>query len=870
MTRRDFVKLGTTLAGASGLVGAARDSKAAAQNAPHTRNGAGWTAKPVWATSTGLEPNTYVYFRRAFILEEPPQEQAVLRISASTQYILYVNGQKIGFGPPISDPRRCYFDVRSILPYLRKGPNVVAALVYSLATATEDTTKERGWLILQGGVHDGGREVVLDTGSEWKCLLSEVWRRDAPRQSMQLHYVEIADLRRELPGWNEAGFDDSQWQSPIPLSELDLGNLFQRELGEIEETYVPVASVVRAAEVLRHGPFTVPALEVSDEKFHLLQTVRLRNLRSVDAGHPAIEVETPVEGRDAALVFDMGRMVLGCPVFAIEGGEGTVIDVSISEYLKDGRVLASRAITSTERTNLTDRITLRSGRSAWQRSDYNGFRYVQLTVRGAKKPLTIRKIGTVERRYLFQHEAQFRSSNSTLDRIFSGSKWSHRVNSHWGYCGSAWREHAQWSDLPWPAMNVAVFHDPPMMRYYLRQIVLGQNGEGRMQFPHPGGQGGELPEQTMWLANDLWKCGLYFRDFELVRDLLPAWVKANEWFKRHLTGRGLMTTENWPKMWLVIDWGYPYVNNPAPGELATLNVIYYNFLRCVERCAELVKEAGIQNAFKAQADFLQQTIQKVFFAADENRYYEKPERQSPSQFASTLAVKYSLVPSNHLRQVFEFAVGEELRPGKASPWFMYSVLETFAKAGRYTDAISSICRYWSSFLEAGATTYWELWNIPGENVAPLPGYTAEMAARTITYSSGPAAYIINHVLGVQPLTPGFERTLVAPHYSGLDYAEGSAPTPKGDIHVRWQRGGTTKATEVYVTIPSGIQALMRLPFERAEPFVSRNGQLFYDGRQFLRNSRIENPTSAEDFLQFQVKPGSYYFKSGSTRERSEF
>ncbi len=794
------------------------------------------------------------------MLDERPQEQAVLRVSASTKYILYVNGRKVGFGPPISDPHRRYFDLRSIQSYLHEGPNLVAALVYSLATATEDTTKERGWFILQGSVRDGDRDVDLDTGSGWKCLVSDVWKRDAPRQSMQLHYVEIVDLRKELPGWNEVGFDDSQWQSPIPVSDLNLGDLFQRDLGEIEETYVPVAGVVRAAEVVRQGPFTVPALEVSAEKFHLLQTVRLRNLRSVEAGRSAIEVETPVEGRDAALVFDMGRMVLGCPMFAIEGGEGAVVDVSISEYLKDGRVLASRKITPTERTNLTDRITLRSGRNGWQRSDYNGFRYVQLTVRGAKEPLTIRKIGTVERRYLFQHEAQFRSSNSTLDRIFSGSKWSHRVNSHWGYCGSAWREHAQWSDFPWPAMNLAVFHDPPMMRYYLRQVVLGQDHEGRMRFPHPGSQGGELPEQTMWLADDLWKCGLYFQDFDLVRDLLPALVRANEWFKKHVTGRGLLTTENWPKMWLVIDWGYPYVNDPAPGELATLNVIYYNFLRCVERCAELAQEARVQSNFKTQADSLQQSIQKVFFAADENRYYEKPGRQSPSQFASTLAVKYGLAPREHRRQVFEFAVGEELRPGKASPWFMYDVLEAFAKAGRYTDAISSICRYWSSFLEAGATTYWELWNIPGEDVHPIPGYTREMAARTITYSSGPAAYTINHVLGVQPLTPGFERTLVAPHYSGLDYADGSAPTGKGEIRVRWQRGGTTKATEVYVTIPSGIQALVRLPIERARPVVLMNDQLLYKGNQFLRNAQIAKPLRAADFLQFELAAGTYYFR----------
>ncbi len=864
MTRRDFVKIGAAAFAATGIISAEQNSGVASERVLHSREQHGWRAKRIWATPDGLEPNTYVYFRRTFVLDNVPQAEVAVQISASTEYVLYVNGAKAGFGPPISDPRRRHFDLRNIQPHLHQGHNVVAARVYSLATATEDTRKERGWFLLQGGIRDRNQEIILDTGPEWKCLVSPVWQRDAPRQSFQLHYVEIADFRKEPVGWNEVGFDDSQWVPAIELAARDEESLVQREMGEIDEVFTPVASIVGVAEVQRQARFQIPALQVNAEKFQPLQTVKFENHSGFGASSPRASVETPAEGRDAAIVFDMGQMVLGCPFFEIESSEGVTVDVSISEYLKDGRVLASRAITPNERTNLTDRITLRQGRNAWQRNDYNGYRYIQLTVRGATKPLTIREVGTVERRYRFQHEAMFRSSNAALDRIFSGSKWTHRVNSHWGYCGSAWREHAQWSDLAWPAMNLVVFSDPPMMRYYLRQIALGQNSEGRMQFPYPGNLGIELPEQTMWLADDLWKCGLYFNDLKLVGDLLPAMVRANGWFRKHTTSRGLITTENWPRMWLVIDWGYPYVNNPAPGELATLNLIYYNFLRSVERCAHLIGDDGIRRSFEAQADSLRETIQEVFFAADEGRYYEKPRRQAPSQFAGILAVKYGVVPERYRQQVFQFATGSELRPEKASPWFMYSVLEAFAQAGRYNDAVAAICRYWSSFLNAGATVYWELWNIPGEDVHPIPGYTREMGARTITYSSGPAPYVVNHVLGVQPLAPGFQEALIAPHYSGLEFAEGEAPTPFGAIGVRWQRNPAAKMTEVYVTVPEGIKAEVRLPFDKAEPMVGVNEQALYNGRQFFRNPHIEKATPMKDFLQFQIAPGSYYFRSSAT------
>ncbi|MGH9400722.1 MAG: family 78 glycoside hydrolase catalytic domain, partial [Terriglobia bacterium] len=411
-----------------------------------------WTAKWVWATPTGFETDTYVYFRRVFTLGSLPKNEVPIRVSAYTQYILYVNGHKVGFGPPISDPRRRYFDTHNIGPYLNEGANVLAACVYSLATATEDTKKERGRFVFQGRIDLPDKAVILDTSRGWKYLIPKTWQQNAPRQSMQLHYVEIADFRKNPEGWETTDFDDSQWLQPLEIAEgtkFDFEHTFQRELGQIDESFLPATHIVRTGEVQRQSQFQIPAVQVQSERFLPIRTVRMTNLRSITTSNPSAEIQTPEPDHDAAIVFDMGEMVLGCPFFEVAGEGGTVVDVSISEYLKNGRVLAFRKITPKESTYLTDRITLRDGKTTWQRNDYNGYRYIQLTIRNARNPMVIHKVGTVLRRYSFNQEATFRSSDSTLDKIFEGSKSTHNVNSHWGYCGSAWREHAQWSDLPW-------------------------------------------------------------------------------------------------------------------------------------------------------------------------------------------------------------------------------------------------------------------------------------------------------------------------------------------------------------------------------------------------------------------------------------
>ncbi|HEX5482550.1 MAG TPA: hypothetical protein VFZ08_07975, partial [Terriglobia bacterium] len=129
MTRREFVKVGAAAFVATEAARAGQSLVATLGMADRLAS----SAKRIWATPGGLEPDNYVYFRRTFSLGEIPKLEASVRVSACTEYVLYLNGQKVGFGPPISDPRRRYFDLRNIQPYLRKGQNTIAARVYSLA-----------------------------------------------------------------------------------------------------------------------------------------------------------------------------------------------------------------------------------------------------------------------------------------------------------------------------------------------------------------------------------------------------------------------------------------------------------------------------------------------------------------------------------------------------------------------------------------------------------------------------------------------------------------------------------------------------------------------------------------------------------------
>ena len=86
-----------------------------------------WQAHWIW-----IEENSDVMLaRRSFSLEEIPEE-AQLRITASYQYRLFVNGKYVCHGPARSAPHHQSYDLLEIRELLQEGDNSIAVRVHFL------------------------------------------------------------------------------------------------------------------------------------------------------------------------------------------------------------------------------------------------------------------------------------------------------------------------------------------------------------------------------------------------------------------------------------------------------------------------------------------------------------------------------------------------------------------------------------------------------------------------------------------------------------------------------------------------------------------------------------------------------------------
>ena len=136
-----------------------------------------------------------------------------------------------------------------------------------------------------------------------------------------------------------------------------------------------------------------------------------------------------------------------------------------------------------------------------------------------------------------------------------------------------------------------------------------------------------------------------------------------------------------------------------------------------------------------------------------------------------------------------------------STFMGYYILSARAKAGDYEGCLSCIREYWGGMLALGATTFWEdfdvEWMKNAGRIDELPEdgkvdvhatygdhcYIGYRHSLCHGWAAGVTPWLSEYVLGVQILEPGCKTVKIEPHLGDLEWAEGSYPTPYGEIAV---------------------------------------------------------------------------------------
>jgi alpha-L-rhamnosidase len=219
----------------------------------------------IWNADDPSARNIVMQFRRSFTIAAEPST-ARLHLSADTRYLLYLNGERLGYGPVRNYHTHYEYDTYDLGPRLLLGENVLAVAVLHWGEGTFHQMVGRAGLLAQ---LDLDERVELISDEHWQTKRSAAVRQSVPRIACQMAWEEQIDARLEDVGWTATGFDDSAWQPAVvagPLGMAPWGTLAPRSIPFLtDEPLSPVRAqsvgLMRRPEVVaavHAGPYLAP------------------------------------------------------------------------------------------------------------------------------------------------------------------------------------------------------------------------------------------------------------------------------------------------------------------------------------------------------------------------------------------------------------------------------------------------------------------------------------------------------------------------------------------------------------------------------------------------------------------------------------
>jgi hypothetical protein len=262
-------------------------------------------------------------------------------------------------------------------------------------------------------------------------------------------------------------------------------------------------------------------------------------------------------------------------------------------------------------------------------------------------------------------------------------------------------------------------------------------------------------------------------------------------------------------------------------------------LRGLAEMAELARalhQDGDAADYSARLMAGRAALQAKLFDPGRGLYRDGEGTDHASLHASLFPLAFGLVPAENRARVAQWLSGRGM---VCSVYAAQYLLEGLFENGAGADALALITaptdRSWKHLVESGTTITWEAWD---QRYKPNQDWNH-------AWGASPANLLPRHVLGVQPLVPGWRRAIIRPNPGLLKSAEGKVPTPLGPVLVRWESGDTFK---LWLTLPPGMSAQIHIPAIGKSSGVVVLGQparAHRDGRWWILDEDLTGTTVIE-------------------------
>ena len=744
-----------------------------------------WPAS--WITCPGVPARAYgvYHFRKTVVLDAVPG-RVVVHLSADNRYRLFVNGKAVCFGPARGDLAHWNFETIDIAPWLQKGENTIAALVWNMGeyAAVAQMSNQTAFLLQADSVTGE----AINTNKSWKVMRDSGYTpcsMDAG-SVLRTYYVvgpgDEVDGARYPWGWEQPGYPDDRWVNAIGVAH-------------------PVTTGYGTDNQWTLVPRTIPLMEETVQRIPLVRRSAGSGKGDFILGGHAVTI--PAHD-SAVFLLDQSYNTIAYPQLIVSKGTGSVIKLTYAEALFDAHrqkgnrnEIAGKEILGNYDIFHPDGGAGRLFRPLWMRT----FRYLQVNVVTSNEPLVIEDLYGIYTGYPFRQEASFTSNDSSLKSIWDVGWRTARLCAGENYFDCPYYEHLQYeADTRIQSLiSLYIAGDDRLMRKAITDFYNSRVAEGLTQGRYPSNRLQVIPPFSLFWVSMLYDYWMHRSDDAFIREKLFAVRGVLDWYEKKIdAGKQMLGPMPW---WGFVDWNTHFPNGVPDGATdGNSSVITLQLAYTLQQAAAIFTYYGDSTAarhYTALANSLTLQTYKLCFDPARGEMANTPDHNTFSQHASIMGVLTGSIPAGEAGKVMD-RVLEDTLLSQCTFYYRFYLTRALKKAGmanRYYAALKP----WRDMIANGLTTF-------AENPDPT-------RSDCHAWSASPIYDLLSTVCGINPASPGFGTVEIRPALGELREVHGSMPHPNGTIRVSLVRKGG-----------NGISGEIELP-------PSTTGKFFWNGQE---------------------------------------
>jgi|GEM_PF-36188 alpha-L-rhamnosidase len=708
------------------------------------------------------------YLRKEFNTDKEISK-ATVHISGLGFYQLDINGIKVGedvLTPAPTDYRKSViyntYDVKSLLGK-DNAIGVTLAPGYFYAMAQNYQTNVRTtygfpklWMKLCVEYADGSKENIV-SDSSWKLTT------DGPLLYSNIYDGEFYDSRKEMPGWNKPGYDDSSWSFArnveAPGGKL-IGNL-------------------------------TPAMCV----------------------YGVEKPKTIIRTRHGWLV-DFGTNNAGKIHLRDKGVKGDSIVIRHAEMTAPGdTALYVGNLRSAECTDVY--VSDGMGKEWSPQFTWQGFRYVELSPHEAVDTASIRRHLIADRMDGSDMDIEFFSADPMLGKILENARRGIMSN----YKGMPLDCPQRDERMPWLGDRTTgalgesyVVNNHSLYDKWIKDLCESQRNDGAISDVAPA-YWRLYNHNITWPAALPMVCDMLYKQYGDISPMSRSYQAIHKWLG-YVKGKsmkdGVLTYDRYG------DWCMPpsspkQIHSDDPAKITDGSLIascyYYYLCKMMHDYGKILGEDELVDYYSKETDNIMKKINSRFLNGD---FYS-----NSTVTANLLPLAMGIAPDSLKAMIHDKMLSKinheydsHLACGVIGiQWLMRYLADTGNNETAWKIATTDSYPGWGYMVKQGATTIWELWN--GDTANPDMN-----SANHVMLLGDLLPWCYEKLAGIAPdfEDPGFKRIIMKPDFNvaGLDGVKASHRSPYGVIKSEWHKNDDGRV-RWEISVPVNCHAVLFLP-----------------------------------------------------------